>query len=66
LIDTTLRREVNIPSNIVYFLIDMQDNTIVDLSSLSHLNDESNILIKIRDANSLQEKEWLSKSTVDH
>ncbi len=44
----------------------MQDNTIVDLSSLSHLNDESNILIKIRDANSLQEKEWLSKSTVDH
>lgn len=51
LIDSALRREFNLLRDINYSLIDMNDNAVVDLSSLIYLDDQSNIIINIKDMN---------------
>ncbi|CAF2059862.1 unnamed protein product [Rotaria magnacalcarata] len=54
LIDDTIRDEFNLANNVKYFLIDTGDNTFVDISSLCYLDDESNIIVEIRDEKKLK------------
>jgi hypothetical protein len=49
IIDSTLRKELNIPSNVDYSLIDVLDNAVVDFSSLMNLDNKSNVAVKIKD-----------------
>jgi len=48
LIDQTLREYFNISEDSEYYLFDMQDSTLINISSLHHLNNESKISIKIK------------------
>jgi hypothetical protein len=49
-IDNRIRYEFKLPKNIYnYSLIDSRDNTIIEISSLRHIEDESNVFVKIRD-----------------
>lgn len=48
-IDSTLRKQFDIPNNVQYFLIDMVDNTVVDFSSLVHLDNGSNITVQMKE-----------------
>lgn len=48
-IDSTFRKELDIPSNVNYSLIGMLDDAIANLSSLIYLENESNIIIHIKE-----------------
>lgn len=50
-IDTALRREFNLVHDVKYSLVDTMDNTIVDISTLIYLQDESDISIRIKPTN---------------
>lgn len=41
-----IRHELKLPKGINYSLIDLHDNAIVEISSLRHLDHDSNVLIK--------------------
>ena len=47
-IDKTIRREFNLLNDVNYSLVDTADNTIIDISTVKYLNDESQILIRIK------------------
>ena len=47
-IDKAIREEFNLPNDVNYSLVDTADNAIVDRSAVKYLNDESQILIRIK------------------
>jgi hypothetical protein len=49
IIDQRIRYEFKLSKNINYSLIDTRDDTVIEISSIGHLDDESNVFIKTRD-----------------
>lgn len=47
-IDKAIRREFNLLNDVNYSLVDTADNAIIDISTVKYLNDESEILIRIK------------------
>jgi hypothetical protein len=59
-IDKLFRDTFDISSEVEYSLIDMKDNTIIDVSSVCYLDEESSICIKSRTINGSSRNESAS------